>query len=132
MQLLQMILSSILLSPSFTPFLSQKLASFWRLLAKLSRGRNREHPLHQTLEDISVCNMDQIGYSYLSGSELAFLYFELGERTFLEAGLMLSDDSKDLGVVCQSRNTYKANRWTRVGRIDVIHDTSGFERVDGR
>ena len=76
--------------------------------------------------------MDRAGYSYLSGSELAFLYFELGERTFLEAELMLSDDSKDLGVVCQSRNTYKANRWTKVGRTDAIHDTSGVGRADGR
>jgi hypothetical protein len=47
--------ASAVLSPSLAPlFFIRYMASFWRFLANVERGRRHEHLLHQTLDNISV------------------------------------------------------------------------------
>lgn len=62
------------------------------------------------LEDVSVYWINRVVFAYSSGSERAFLYSGGGERVSLEAELILSNGGKNLDVVCQSKNMYKAER----------------------
>jgi hypothetical protein len=85
-QLLQINLLSILLSPSLAPLSIQYIASFWRFLAKVARGWRHKHLLHQTLGYVSMYQVTGLDGRTLEAKSERFCSPGAGSESFCRRG----------------------------------------------